>query len=251
MKKKKNLMKLLDLSYLNVTNRTVSCGELDLPAVYCNVNTFPDYLALYGQPEEYHKTPDTAVCFYQYDNVFDGKNGLFWAIYFDDRSRMNYFKKRYAGVRYFIMPDNSVLGDIHVIENYHRLFRSRVVALWLMSELKAAVIPNVSFTSTKMWSVAKSGLENCSTVAVSSKGHMDDPAENKRLRENVKMVVDDMPWLKNILVYDVCGSNEAVLDTFSYAAEHNIRIIIPDNSLKIRNRLRFEQRQNNRKAVEV
>lgn len=251
MKKKENLIKLLNLSYLNVTNRTVSCGELDLPSVYCNVDSFPDYLALYGQAGQYHKTEKTAVCYYQYDDKFDGENGLFWAIYFDNQKRLDNFKKKLSGVRYFIMPDNSQLGDIHTIENYHRIFRARVVALWLMFELKAAVFPNVSFANANMWKVAKSGLEKCLTVAMSTKGHMDSSIENARLRDNIKLVVDDLPNLKNILLYDVCGTDSATLETFEYAIKHGINVVIPDNSLKLQNQKHYEKRHNIQKAVAI
>ena len=82
------------------------------------------------------------------------------------------------------------------------------------------------------------GLETCSAVAISTKGHMDDVLENERLRENIRLTVDTLP-LKTIVIYDVCGSNDATLKTFAYAAEKGIRLITPDNTLKHQNTLRF------------
>lgn len=48
MKRNENLISLLNLSYLNYSNRTKACGYMDLPAISCNVKTFPNYIALYS-----------------------------------------------------------------------------------------------------------------------------------------------------------------------------------------------------------
>lgn len=81
MKQNKNLIKLLNLHYLKYANKTVSCGEFDMPALYCNIDTYPDYIALYSNVKDYHKTERTAISFYQFDDVFDGKDGLFSEAY--------------------------------------------------------------------------------------------------------------------------------------------------------------------------
>ena len=101
MKTRKTLSKLLNYSFLNYTNKTRSCGEKDLPALYCKTEVYPDYLALYSEPSLYHKTDRTGVCFYQFDSVFDGRRGLYEAIYHDDTARLAYFKKRFEGVKFF------------------------------------------------------------------------------------------------------------------------------------------------------
>ncbi len=241
MKHNNNLTKLLNLNYLKYSNRTVSCGIMDLPSLYCNITIYPDYLALYSEKSLYRKTDHTAVCFYEFDFEFDGKNGLFWAIYFNDEKRLAYFKKRFSGIKYIITPDYSELGDVHKIENYYRLFRARIVALWFMFELKVAVIPNITFPDEESCAFALNGLENCSVVAISTKGHMNDPAENERLKNNISLIVGALD-LKAIIVYDVCGTDTATLDTFSYAIEKGIEVILPDNTLKLRNRTRVNQR---------
>lgn len=243
MKKNRNLAKLLNLNYLQYSNRTVSCGMMDLPALYCNTEVYPDYLALYSEKGLYHKTNRTAVCFHEFDTEFDGKHGLYWAIYYDDKKRLEYFKDRFSGVRFFLAPDYSELGDIHAIENNYRLFKSRIVSLWLMFELGAIVIPNISFPDKNSYAFALDGLEGCSVVAISTKGHMDDVAENERLRDNIRFTVDTLQ-LKTIVVYDVCGTNSATLDAFSYAIKKGVSVIIPDNTLKCQNAKRF-----NRKAA--
>lgn len=241
MKHKENLIELLNLSYLKYSNKTVSCGKMDLPAINCNIEIFPDFIALYSQKSLYTKTEHTALAFYQYDKTFDGKNGLYWAIYYNVESRLEFFKKRFRNVRYVIIPDFSELGDVHQIENNYRLLKARIIGLWFMFEIGAIVIPNITFPTFESADFALDGYEECSVVAISTKGHMDEPVENLRLRKNIHLTVDKLPKLKTIIVYDVCGTNVATLDTFAYAIEKGIQIVIPDNTLKHSNTVKYRK----------
>lgn len=99
-----DLKRKLNLNFLDVTNKTVCVGKYDLPKLYCDPDEYPDYLALYSQPCDYHKTKNTCVCFYNYDDSFDGRNGLYQAIYWDDTTRLKEFRERFKGVKYFISP---------------------------------------------------------------------------------------------------------------------------------------------------
>ena len=224
---------------------------MDLPAISCNVSVFPDFIALYSEKSLYHKTKHTAVAFFQFDEDFDGKFGLFWAIYYNDKERLKYFKERFKDVRYVIIPDFSELGDVHRIENNYRLFKGRIVGLWFMFEIGAVVIPNITFPTEESADFALDGYEECSVAAISTKGHMSDPIENRRLRANIRLTIDKLPNLKTFIVYDVCGTNKAVLDTFAYAIEKGIDVVIPDNTLKCRNVKHYNDRHSIRKAVEV
>ncbi len=222
---------------------------MDLPAINCNVSVYPDFIALYSQKSLYHKTEHTALGFFQFDKDFDGKYGLYWAIYYHVEERLAYFKNRFKGVRYVIIPDFSELGDIHKIENNYRLFKGRVIGLWFMFEIGAIVIPNITFPTEQSADFALNGYEDCSVAAISTKGHMDNPAENIRLRQNIALTVDKLPKLKTLIVYDVCSTNDSTIETFSYAAQKGIEIIIPDNTLKTRNMEMYRERHAPRKAV--
>ncbi len=234
MKDKKNLTELLNYTFLKYTNKTYSCGEKDLPALYCNTDIYPDFLALYTERGMYHKTDKTCVCFYQYDADFDGKTGLYEAIYHDDTERLTYFKNRFEGVKFFITPDYSEFGDIHVIENEYRLFKARVVGIWFIMEIGAIVIPNISFPTKRSAAFALDGYEECSVVAMSTKSHLQNKDEYERLLWKIHFTVDHLN-LKAIVVYDVCGSNDNAIECFQYAIDKGLKIIIPDNTLKTRN----------------
>lgn len=233
----RNLRKKLNLNYLKYTNLTKAEGIHDLPKLFCNTEIYPDYIALYNRPSEYFKTNRTAVAFYQYDNVFDGQNGLYNAIYYDNKKQLKAFKERFKGVRFFISPDYSQLGDVDDIENHYRLKKSRIVAIWLMVELNAVVIPHITFPTLDSINFALDGLEDCSVVAFSTMGYINDPIEREVLRKSVKHVVDELN-LKAIVVFDVCCQNNDALEIFNYAIEKGVEVVIPNNVLKERNTIR-------------
>ena len=98
------MKKLLNLSYLRYTNKTHAAGIHDLPALSCNTTVLPDYIALSNHPGDFHRTPLTAVAFYLYDSDFDGKNGLYNAIYYGDEKRQECFKGRFEGGEVLHIP---------------------------------------------------------------------------------------------------------------------------------------------------
>lgn len=238
MKHKQNLSKMLNLSWTKLTNTTPATGQWDLPMLSCNTSIIPTFLALYGEPGHYQENGSlTGVCFYSYDAEFDGVHGLYEAIYHDDQRQLEYYQRRFAGVKIFISPDYSQFGDIHNIENVYRLFKAAIVSLWLTNELHAVVIPSITGASENILQLLLASLHNCSVVAFSTKGHMNSSTERERLARMIRITVDTLE-LNSIVVYDCCGDNEQVLDVFSYAVRQGIHVLIPDNTLKRRNRQR-------------
>lgn len=237
MKKRLDIRKKLNLNYLHWTNKTYSSGDDDLPALYCNTTIYPDFLALSGEPGLYTKTPKTGICFYEYDDEMDGINGLYEAIYHNDKKLLKEFKKRFKGIPFFITPDYSECGDIHLIENKYRLFKARVVGLWLLHEIDAVVIPHITYPLIGDIAYSLTGLEKCSVVAFSTKGYATNPQELQNLIDAVKYTTDHLP-LHAIVVYDVCGDDSIVDLVFAYPKSKGIEIVVPGNTLKERNALR-------------
>ncbi len=232
--KNKDYKKLLNLNFLDITNQTYACGKYDLPYIYCkDVNI--DYIALYPNLKEYNKTTGTAVGFYVYDFKFDGKNGLFQAIYYDDGKGKEKFKQRFRNVKYAIAPDYSLCGDIPVAENIYRIFKSRIVSLWLTDACDIIVIPNITYANENYFDIMLDGLEDCECVAFSVKGSVDNIIQKELLRKAIKHTVDNLHKLKTIIVYSVSIDDSKILNLFSYAVDKGIKIVIPDNLLKSRN----------------
>lgn len=214
-----------------------------LPVVHCSPDILPDYLALYGGPAEYRKTPLTCVCFHEYDVGFDGQNGLWAAIYYGNKRQQEKYKKRFEGVRFFISPDYTLAGDVGDIENNHRLLRSRTVSVWLTTVVGAVVIPLVSFVNPETLDMGLEGLEECEVVAFSTKGSLRNPAERSLLTEGVRGATDRLTRLRLIVVYDACADDAVAEQVFSYAIGHGVEVVIPPNKLKRRNTVLRLRRQ--------
>ena len=235
MVKKDNLKELLNLNFVDLTNRTYNCGKYDLPYVKCPNLVNPDYLALYSETINYNKTERTFICFYQYDIKFDNLKGIFEAIYHTDVKLLKKYKERFKNVRFAIAPDYSEVGDINRIEKIYRLFKSRIVSLWLWFECNIIVIPNITYANENYFDVMLDGMQDTEIVAFSVKGSVRDSNERKLLLEAIKITVDNLKYLKKIVVYSVNIDDNRVLELFEYASLREIEIVIPNNILKERN----------------
>ncbi|MBR3173829.1 MAG: DUF4417 domain-containing protein [Eubacterium sp.] len=238
MKKKKNLRKLLNLGFLDYTELTTYIGELDMPYVKCTKIPSIDYMAIYSRPKTYFRTENTCVTFFEYDEIFDGLYGLWNAIAYGIKELQEFYLERFKGVSCFVAPDYSKCGDIPEIENQHRQFRSRVVAIWLVKNLNAVVIPLVSCANKNGMKYMLDGMEECTVVAFNAKGPMGDSVQLAIFKESIKYTVDHLPKLTTIYVYATSPDKNKVLEVFQYAIDAGIDVRIPDNLLQTRNRIR-------------
>ena len=55
------------------------------------------------------------------------------------------------------------------------------------------------------------------------------------LLKGIQYTVDNLKYLKKIIVYSVSTSDEKVMSLFEYALSNGIEIMIPNNILKERN----------------
>ncbi|GHU51391.1 hypothetical protein FACS189459_7040 [Bacilli bacterium] len=97
-----------DIYGAHITNNSNYSGIFDLPEVCCFPSSIPDYLCLYSEFKNYHKTEKTCVCFFQEDKIFDGQNGIFNSIIYKNEKALNRIKERFSGINYFISPDYSM-----------------------------------------------------------------------------------------------------------------------------------------------
>ena len=239
----KDLKHKLNLNYLDLTNKSQLSERLELPELHCDTDVYPDFLALFSEPGEYHRTKRTAVCTFEYDDVFDGQHGLANAIYYRNKRDIAKFEKRFAGVHFFISPDISLLGDVDVIENLNRIKRARITSLWLSLKMHAVVIPLITYPNIEYMDIVLNGLEQCTVVAFSTKGFIKNAEERVALKEAIRITVDRLP-LKAIVIYDVCADCYEVYDIFDYAIRKGVKLIIPPNTLQIRNRRRKDGDEN-------
>lgn len=236
-KEKRDLKRKLNFNHLQLTNKTICCGELNLPEILCDLPELPDYIALYSQPADYHRTEMTAVSFYDYDNEMDGQHGLYNAIKYGNKKDIERYKNRFKGVKIFFMPDYSIFGDIQAYENHHRMGRAREVALWLTMENDSIVIPNIAAGSTRDFEFIFDGYERVKVAGISTKSKLRKRQDRELLQATIDEAVIRMPSLETFIVYDISADNKEANILFEGAREKGIRVVIPDNSMKIRNRI--------------
>ena len=112
---------------------------------FCDSTPNIDYLAMYSRPSEYSKHENTALCFYQYDKTYDGLNGLYNAIFYNKKPLLKQYKKRFKDIKIAIDPDYSIGQNFPKAENIYRMYKSRIVGLWLKYECGITVIPNLTY----------------------------------------------------------------------------------------------------------
>ena len=151
-----------------------------------------------------------------------------------------FYINRFKDVKYFIGPDYSKCGDIPEEENIYRQFMSRIVCIWLSMNTNAIVIPFVSCGNAKQMDYMLDGMEDCSVVAMNLKGPMADPEQLRIFTHMVSRTIDKLSKLKCIIVYTASTNTDKVKSIFRYATDNGIEIIIPDNMLLSRNKLKKE-----------
>ena len=231
---KKDLKKPLNLNFTDTYNRTYHIGKYDMPYIECNIYEYPDFIALYSEPSLYTHTTNTAVCFYEYDYVFDGYRGLYNAIYYDDKSLKEFYKKRFRNVRYIISPDYSQCQDVPAIENLYRHFKSRIVSVWLAMELNIIVIPSITYSNINDFKNMIEGMEQCKVIACSTKGVLRNNITYQYFNSAIKYAIHHLS-INAIIIYSSTPNMSFISPLIHYAQEKNIHVIVPQNTLMQRN----------------
>lgn len=223
------------LEYLKIINTTTPSKSGRMPNIRRDLKVYPDYLALYNEPGKYSKTLLTAPCFYLWDEKFDDYDGLSNAIKYNITEKLDFYKKRFHGVKMVISPDYSLVGNVYPIINEARIFDSRLVSLWFTNELGIIAIPNMSYTDEKSFEIMIDGIEDCKVVCFSAMSCLTNEKDKKKLIEAIKYTVDHLN-LNAIVVYTSTPHNDKIYEIFKYAIDNNVKIIIPDNTIRESNR---------------
>lgn len=226
------MFKKLNLSFLKYTNQGHYLGDYEMPEATCVLSSPDiDYLALFGERVD-SKYRSPALCFYEYDDRFDGIDGLFNAIYHDDRRLLKKYGRRLEDYHYVVSPDYSICGDVPFVENAYRVFKSRVVGSYLVNELGKVVIPNVSFVDERTRKVALSGIAKHSAVALSTKGLLrhDDGLLEYIVDETMKVLEPSV-----VVLYNVAVKSPRLTGIVDRMKSADAKVAMPPNRLLLRN----------------
>lgn len=233
MSNKYDFIKKLNLGYLNVIDE-IQCEENGFPCIGIHRVPKIDYISLYKDRAEYLKTENTAVGFYEYDETFDGPNGLWNSIVYDDQKKLHDFVERFKGCKYIIEPDYTVAGDLPDICNNHASFKARVVGAWLKMNTSAEIIPNISYVNEKSLTHCFKGIEEGSFMAYSTKGNLRGKEGRDFICKSINVAIDSIHPI-GILIFTTSSSlseNDAIFD---YAKKHEVKILIPETRARSRN----------------
>lgn len=223
-----------NLSFINFTNKCFYVGKYDMPNVSCSCENIKiDYLVLYSHLSEYDEKSNKAVCFYQYDQIFDGINGLFNAIYYNDKKLLEKYKKRFENVKILIAPDYSVYGDLPLIENLYRIFKSRVVSAYLINEWDKIVIPNITFVDDETKETCFSGIDKNTVVAISALGCLKEKEQKKLFSEIIDETIKRIsPSI--VVIYNISTKSNFLNEQIKKLENNGIMVLIPDNKFYLR-----------------
>lgn len=176
-------------------------GDYDMPIVgnFDDISVI-DYIALYSDKNEYKKTKNTCVAFYQYDHTFDGIHGLYNSIAYKDEKRLNKFRERFKDVKYIIAPDYSLFGDFPNALQIFNIYKSRVCICWLIANTKAKIIPNVRWSFNFSYDYCFDGIMKGSNIAIGLLGQIRNKDNKNMFLNGFKKAIDTIEP-KSIIVY--------------------------------------------------
>lgn len=205
-------------------------GKYDMPIVGCFDNLEKlDYLALYSDVSDYHKTNNTGVCFYQYDQIFDGLHGLYNSIVYQEEKRLEKFRLRFKDIKYIIAPDYSLYGDFPNGLQLINVYKSRFCMEWLSQNTKAIIIPNIRWTYDYSFEYCLDGIMKGSNIAVGILGQMKKKENKQMFIEGFKKVIDAIEPPSIVAYGFITESNFE--EYFEYAKTKGIKIIIPHSKI--------------------
>lgn len=222
-----------NLGFAHILERTLLVGKHDLPAMPNTASVLPDYIALSSQPGEFKHSPLTGIGWWEDDYRFDGARGIFEAIRRNDEKLQKRWIDKLKGANFIFTPDYSCSSDVSDIVEHYQQYISRVVGLWLLFEIGAMPIPTIFASSARRLESMLDGFESTEVVAFSTKGYLRKPEEMDNLKDMVHLTVDSLDSLKAIVVYDTSSTNSVVTELFSYASEKGIKVLTPDNRLRV------------------
>lgn len=209
-----------------VLNNVVVTGKYDIPVVGYFGDELPDYLALYSNVQDYRKTKNTCVSFFQFDDKFDSIYGIWNAIISNNEKLQKRYIERFENVKFVVCPDYSITGDMPKAMQIFNVFRSRVVAIWLREKCGCTIIPNLRFNNSKSYDFCFDGIAYNSVVCLSILGLCSKPIDVQNLINGLhEAIIRIRP--KTIILFGMC-KDKKFNKIFTECIENNIRILRPE-----------------------
>ena len=212
---------------------------------YVLIDDSIDYICLYGEKENYSKTPNTCLAYYVFDKYFEGVDGLYNSIIYKQKERLEEYKQFFSQFRYVISIDYSTYMSMGKNVIINQIAKSRIVCAWINNNVPGCTcIPNITFSLEEYDDICLEGIVEGSSVAISLVSCLNNKEMRYRLDTIIKKVVDIIKP-KNILVYTESVKTD-IYQVFKYAIDNQIQLIIPSNKMKARNEFLLEKKYGKR-----
>ncbi|MBQ9046676.1 MAG: DUF4417 domain-containing protein [Solobacterium sp.] len=154
-----------------VKNATFTHGKFDMPVVKSNIDSIPAAVLSYHKvgKKKLDLLPGTALHFYNYDYIFDGKYGVWNSLINGVSFARGFNLEKIQDFDCVIVPDYSLYTDMPIAWQIWNVYRSRVVAHALQN-LGYKVIINARWADSASYEFCFEGISVGSIVAVSSYG---------------------------------------------------------------------------------
>lgn len=170
-------------------------GELEIPYIEKYDGPLPnrvcDYSKHPSKPEEFF------IHHYLFDYLFDGKNGLWYGCLEGSIKTKSYLNRMrtYKGV---ISPDYSVYIDLPLVHQLWNIYRDRLTCEWLRSK-GLNVIFNLRWGDYRTYSIAFSGIEKHSVIAIGSHGLIKHPENRLIFMNGFKVMIEKVEPSKLVI----------------------------------------------------
>lgn len=204
-----------------VGNAQFSKGKYDMPVVKSNIVELPTSVFSYQKvgKKTLELPPKTALHFFNYDYIFDGKYGIWNALISGIEFKRGFNLKKLEGFDCIIAPDFSLYLDMPLAWQIWNIYRSRVV-VHALQELGYRVIVNARWTDETSYNFCFEGIETGSIVSVGSHGCSNKLTDRRLFDTGLVELINRVKPTAIIIYGSVTDSMKAILE------KHNQKYIV-------------------------
>lgn len=170
-------------------NANFNTGFYQVPEINDIEIAKPDNLILWSKRHQCKEKSKCGLIFYEYDCLFDGKNGLYNTLKYGNANQVNKLILELKEFAFVVCPDYSAYGNFPNYKQIDALSRSREVG-YILSTYGIKII--VNFRATYEWSyeLALSGICCNGIVSIGTLGCLRDNESRALLKNSVIALVE-------------------------------------------------------------
>lgn len=236
MNKKNNIQNLLNLNYLNLSNLVEHYSKFNIPKVSAKFTIKDKYIVLYREYYNYFEF-FSCLAFFDYDEEFYGKNGLFNALYYNNTKLIEEVRRLLDHINYVIQPDYINENNNNKVEDIYAFFKSKILAIHFLKHHRTFTIPLIYYKKEHLLNLILEHYENIHIVCFKFMEIENNEKNIELLKKAIKEIVDRFTDLKQVIVFTDIIDETLINNIFAYVKEKNIQFLNPENLYKKEKRI--------------